>query len=540
MSMVRSTPPDQAPVPDTHGTVRDGDGTERRYTTVSWNPFRHGSSAKTPKDQQEDDTSAKTDRGYNVAITLAFIGIIAVTAITMYVSYEAQLIYTDMIKGEGQAGETSLAVQLAAAAWDVAAASFAILALATAMRGDNAFRARVANLGCAVASVLMNGARIDVPADSGLLVWTGHILVWMGPSLLYVIGTDMIVWEIQRRAMERRGKPLEQASIWSVIAVLIQVLIGVLLWFVRLLFSPWKTFTLFRQWFLAEVAYAPGRTLESDKAREALAEATKAKAVVAEIESRSAAAITEAESDYARRANEAEERASAEVARVRSEEKARAEEAIRKERQRATNAITAERDRANTAISEQASRVEELERGHGQDREGLKAQYDQALTQLRSEYDQKVHALESAVTGHQRDQERLRSELERVRASATQGEQYGRELESVRSTLAQEQQMRQRSEQRVSELSTEHQELFDRLSGNAQVQHLYGRLARRGDPRYGNPDFFTELGQEFVERHGVALTPAKVAHYIRTFVSESGLTGTGATAGSDDSMGGAL
>lgn len=537
--MVRSTPPDQASMPETHGTVRDGDGTPRNFTMVSWNPFRHGSSTtKTPKDQeQEDGTPTQVDRGYNVAITLAFIGIIAVTAITMYVSYEAQLLYTDMIKGQGP--EPSLAVRLAAAAWDVAAASFAVLALATAMRGDNALRARVANLACAVASVLMNGARIDVPADSGLLVWTGHILVWMGPSLLYVIGTDMIVWEIQRRAMERRGKPLEQASIWSVIAVLVQVLIGVLLWFVRLLFSPWKTFTLFRQWFLAEVAYAPGRTLESDKARKALAEATKAKAVVAEIESRSAAAITEAESDYARRANEAEERASAEVARVRSKEKARAEEAIRKERQRATDAITAERDRANTAISEQASRVEELERGHGQDREGLKAQYDQALTQLRSEYDQKVHALESAVTDHQRDQERLRSELERVRASATQGEQYGRELESVRTSLAAAQQGRQSAERQVDAQREQVQELFDRLSGRGQVEYLYTRLAREGDTRYGDQARFNEIAQEFVDR-GVALTPAKVAHYIRTYVSESGLTGTDATAGSDDSMGGAL
>ena len=203
MTMIRGTTPDQL---EQSGTVEDGNGATRRFTTVSWRPGGNSDNDR--------------DYGYGIAITIAFLGIIAVSAVTMYVSYEAQLLYTDLIKGDGQtagAGETSLAVRLAAAAWDVAAASFAILALATAMRGDNALRARIGNLACAVASVLMNGARLDVPDEAGLLAWMGHILVWMGPSLLYVGATDTIVWEIQRRAMERRNKPLEQASIWSVV-----------------------------------------------------------------------------------------------------------------------------------------------------------------------------------------------------------------------------------------------------------------------------------------------------------------------------------
>lgn len=539
MSMVRSTPPDQAPVPDTHGTLRDGDGTERRFTTVSWNPFRHQSSTAKAS-QNEEGSPGRVDRGYNVAITLAFIGIIAVTAITMYVSYEAQLLYTDMIKGEGQAGETSLAVQLAAATWDVAAASFAILALATAMRGDNALRARVANLGCAVASVLMNGARLDVPDESGLLVWTGHILVWMGPSLLYVIGTDMIVWEIQRRAMERRNKPLEQASIWSVIAVLVQILIGVLLWFVRLVFSPWKTFTLFRQWFLAEVAYAPGRTLESDKARAALAEATQAKEVAAEIESRSAVAIREAEADYTRRANEAEERAQREISEIQAQEKTRADEAIRKERERATTGISAERERANAVIAEQTSRVERLEAAQAVALQELQEQHALELQRIQEEQAKQVQELKGTASGQQQQLARVREELEQAQAAVAQGAAYARDLESTRQQLTQEQRGRLRAEQDATTLRSEVEELFARLSGNAQVQVLYSRLGRTGDPRYNNPEFFAEIAEEFQDRHGVSLTTAKIVHYIRSYVSESGPVAAGVTGGSDDSMGGAL
>ncbi|MFE9247173.1 hypothetical protein [Nocardiopsis sp. NPDC006938] len=511
---------------------------------MSWNPFRTKRRARTLKSSEEDQQSQKaTDRGYNVAITLAFAGIIAVTAITVYVSYEAQLIYTAMIKGEdyqGPEADPSFAVRLGAAAWDVAAASFAVLALATAMRGDSPVRARIANLGCAVASLLMNGARIDLPLEPGLLVVAGHILVWMGPSLMYIVGTDIIVWEIQRRALQRRGKTTETPSMWSLIALLAQVVLGVLLWFVRLIFAPKETSTLFRRWFLAEVAYAPGRTVESDKARKALEQASQAQGFAEEVERKSAAAIAEAKADFARRANEAEESAAAEVTRVTAAEKERAEERIRAERERASAAITAERERANTAIAEQTSHVKKLEQGHLSERAQLEAKRDQALTTLRTEYDRQVAELESTVTSQQQDQERLRTELSRVRAEATQGVEYGRELKATRQQLVQEQQNRTRVEQRAAVMAQDQQELFARLSGRAQVEYLYTRLERLGDPRHGDETRVAEVAQEFIDRHGVALTPAKVVHYIKIIMSESGLADSSVTRGSGDSMGGAL
>ena len=539
MSMVRSTPPDQAPVPETRGTVRDGDGTTRHFTAVSWNPFQAKPVKSSKEDQQKQGAETTSDVGYNIALTLAFIGIIAVTAITMYVSYEAQLIYTAMIKGEdqGHSAEPSFAVQLGAAAWDVAAASFAILALATVMRGDSAVRARIANLCCAVASLLMNGAQIDLPLDPALLVVAGHILVWMGPSLMYIGGTDIIVWEIQRRALQRRGKTTETPSMWSIIAILAQIVLGVLLWFVRLAFDPKQTFKLFRKWFLSEVAYAPGRTVESDKARAALEEASQAKEVAAEIESRSATAIAEAEADFARRANVVEEQAETTIARVTAKQKSRAEETIRKERDRASTAIKAERERADTAIAECSERVQELEQSHASEREGLKAQHDQALTQLKGDYDQQVAGLESTLKTQQQDLERLRTELSRARTAATQGVEYGRELESTRQQLAHEQQYRARVEQRAAVLHTDQEEMFARLSGRAQVEYLYTRMERHGDPRHGDEARFSEIAQEFVEHHGVALTPAKVAHYLR---NRSDHAGAGATSGSDESMDGGL
>lgn len=482
MTMLRRTPPDQL---EQSGTVEDGDGATRRFTTVSWRPGGNSDSDR--------------DYGYGIAITIAFLGIIAVSAVTMYVSYEAQLLYTDLIKGEGQtagAGETSLAVRLAAAAWDVAAASFAILALATAMRGDNALRARIGNLACAVASVLMNGARLDVPDEAGLLAWMGHILVWMGPSLLYVGATDTIVWEIQRRAMERRNKPLEQASIWSVVNGLLRAVLGVLLWLIRLVFSPWKTVTLFRSWYLAEVAYAPGRTLEGDKARKALEEASKAQGFAEEVERRSAAAIAEAEADCARRVNEAEQQAQERIQQIEK------------------NAI----EQVEAATAEQTERAQSKVASEQRLREQLQSE----MNRLRHELDQTA------------------SHLREARSEAEQGHGYEQQLSQTRQELDRVQRLHSEALGTMRVQQQETDILFAQLSGRQQAEHLYARLARVGDPRYGDPNAVHELAEEFL-RQGVKIESAHtVARYIREHMSESGPQLASVASGSNDSMGGVL
>lgn len=497
---------------------------------VSWNPFRRGTSPSReigrPEDQEDGQPAQPVDWGYYIAITLAFIGIAAVAAVTMYVSYEAQHAFTTDIKGDHESQKQ--ANELGAAAWDIAAAAFAILGLATAMRGDNALRARVGNIACALASVAMNGAQISAPENAEPHVLAGHLLVWLGPPLLYAATTDMIIMEIQRRSMERRGLPLENASLWSVVGVLVKAVVGVVLWFGRLVLDPFQTIKMFREWYLGEVAYAPNRTVESDKARKALEAASAAKGFAEEVERKSSSAIAEAQADYTRRANEAEQAAQDAIREARAAEKTRADEAIRKERERATD-----------AIAKADARVEELEAAHALALQRLQEDHTAALQRLGQEHTRAIRALEDTVSGQRQEVERLRPALQEAQASAARGAEHARALEDTRGQLDREQQARTRVEQQARALRTETDDLFARLSGNSQVQYLYDRLGRLGDPRHGNPDYLSEIAQEFQERHGVSLTLAKIMHYIRIHLSETGPAASGVTGGSDDSMGGA-
>lgn len=507
----------------------------RRHTFISGNPFS----------QQQDKTPKKPrDWGYGTAITLAFAGIIAVSAMTIYVSYEAQLVYTEDIKGDAE--DQSLANQLAAASWDVAAAVFAVLALATAMRGDNPLRARIGNILCAAASVLMNGARFAPPEMASALDWIGHLIVWVGPALLYAGTTDTIVLEIQRRSLERRSLDLEHTSIWSVLAIIVGGAFGVLLWFGRFLLAPRETTRLARAWYLKEIAYAPGRTLEGDKAREALEAAAEAEGVAEEIERRSEATIAEARADYAARANAAEEKARREIEATRAEEKARADEGIRSERQRATKAIEAERKRATEAVADAEARVKELQDGHAQ-----------TVQRLQDEYVANTRAMQDKHSAEVAD---LRSQLERAgtdagAATAELRNRYDRELTELRNNQrAEMQRMRDHaavelerkesahrtqlehkqhelveSSRRASELEAVNRALGEELefmrqaaSSKMRMRWLYRELGRQGDPRYGDKDHVREIAHELMPQAGMSVNSIGTAvGYLHDYLKES-------------------
>lgn len=494
----------------------------RRHRFVSWNPFAHGKS--TP--------GKLRDWGYSSVITLAFAGIAAVSAMTMYVSYEAQHSYTEDIKGGGE--DQNLANHLAAASWDVAAAVFATLALATAMRGDSPLRARIGNILCAAASVLMNGARFAPPADTGALDWIGHLIVWVGPALLYAGTTDTIVLEIQRRAMERRGLDVEHPSIWSVLGIIVRGLLGVVLWVGRLVFSPFRTFWLFRTWYLAEVAYAPGRTLEGDKARKALAAAAEAQDVAEEIERRSAAAVAAAEADYTARANAAEAQAREEIDTVRAREKARADEAIRSERQRATKAIDAERGRANAAIADADARMQEMQETHARE-----------IQHLQDEYAVTTRAMQDRHAG---DVAELRAQLERAGtdagAATTELRQAHRaEMQQVRDQAAAEMARKDaHHQQQVAHmqrdlndtsrraaaleeanraLGTELEYMRQAAPSKMRLRWLYDDLGRQGDPRYRQRAAVREVAHELLGAAGMSPNSVGTAvGYLISYLDE--------------------
>ncbi|MFY7069005.1 hypothetical protein ACOQFV_24370 [Nocardiopsis changdeensis] len=492
----------------------------RRHRFVSWNPFAQR--ANTPRKPR--------DWGYGAAITAAFTGIAMVSAMTMYVSYEAQHRYTESIKGDSE--DQSIANHLAAASWDVAAAVFALLALATAMRGDSPLRARIGNILCAAASVLMNGARFAPPADASALDWVGHLIVWVGPALLYAGTTDTIVLEIQQRAMQRRGLHVEHPSIWSVLGIIVRGCFGVVLWVGRVVFSPFRTLTLFRSWYLAEVAYAPGRTLEGDKAREALAAAAEAQGVTEEIKRRSAAAVAAAQADYTARANAAEEAAREQVETIRAQERARADEAIRSERQRATTAIDAERGRANAAIADADARVQEMQEAHLQEVQRLQGDYAAVTQEMQDRHAGEVAELREqlervgADAGAATTELRAahRAELQRVREQAA-AELERRDTHHQQQMAAMQRELDDMARRAASlgeanrALGVELEYMREAAPSKMRLRWLYDDLGRRGDPRYRQRAAVREVAHELLDAAGMSSIGTAVS-YLTVYLDE--------------------
>lgn len=378
------------------GTVRDGDGRERRFTTVSWRPGRSNAGKK------------DRDGWYLLTIAVSFLLLIALAAATMYVSYEAQAGYIEEHKDD------EAAIVLEAISWDAAAIVLALLGLATAMRGRSALRARVGNLACVAVSCLMNAA----PAWDGADTHWGALLVWVGPPLLYAMTSDTIILEIQQRAMERRNLPVRHASLWSIIGGLVRVVGAVLAWLLRLAFDHKGTYEAFKSWYLENVPYAPGRTAAMDRAEKAELEAGGAQEVAEQVRQESAAEVAAAREEMTQALAEAEERHARELA----------------DREEAEQARLAE---LGQAYEEQVAALrEELEvlRSSSGDLDGQ-------LRTLRSELGQERSAreqLEQRCSAEQAQRERQEAA---ARQAAAEAQRLGRELEAARANLSARQQV---------------------------------------------------------------------------------------------------
>ena len=495
MTMLRRTPPDQPIPPEEvqNGTTRDGDGEPRRYTFVSWNPFRH-----TPPQEKEDQP--QRDGGYVLTLTIAFILLVAVAAATMYVSFEAQVRYTEAVKGDSP--EMQLANHLAAISWDMAALTFALLGLATAMRGQSALRARLGNLACVAASVFMNAAPASLERPETLLVW-------MGPPLLYAAVSDTIILEIQNRAMAKRGLSIKHASLWSVLGLILGRVLGIIAWFVRVVFAPVETVKKFRTWYLDEVPYAPGRTREGDKAREALERAGSAEEIAKRVKAESAATVAAAESAAAQRVEAAE---------------AKAAQRIQEIQEQAAQQI-------KDAVEEQTAHAEAVIAAEVQRREALEADHQTARAALEKEIQDLHEKLERGLAQARQEQERALSE---------QRQRHDQELSGVRGQLDQAQRALRDARSEISRYSQELQTVMGSLSGRNQVVYLYDRMRREGDHRYGRPEYVSEVADEFI-RHGVGIeSTGTVARYLREILAESGPQSNGVAPVGAGSIGGGL
>lgn len=478
MTMIRGTASDQ---PEQSGTVKDGDGTPRRFTTVGWPPPGGGS-------------TGDRDNGYLLTISIAFVLLIAVAGATMYVSFAAQVDYIGAHKDDG------LAVYLAAISWDLAAVVFGLLGLATAMRGDSALRARMGNLLCVAASIMMNAA----PATWGD---PGSMLVWIGPPLLYAGVSDTIILEVQRRALAKRGLDNKHASIWSVLAIILWGVVGIIAWVLRLVFAPKQTMSMFKAWYLQEVAYAPGRTVAGDQAAAAELRAGSAEEIAERVRTESQAAVEAAEARADAHIREAEQAAQERIQQVKENAAEQVEAVVAEQSERAESEIEAER------------RLRE---------------------QQQEQHSAAVEGLESETTRLRRELDQAATHLREARSEADQGRGYEQQLSQVSEELDRVQRLRSEALASVRQQQEESSILFAVLSGRQQVEHLYARLARVGDPRHGDPAAVHQLAEEFL-RQGVKIESVNtVARYIREHMSESGPQLASVASGSDDSMGGAL
>ena len=136
---------------------------------------------------------------------------------------------------------------LEAAIPDAAALVFACLgiALALALHGRRALRARALNLASVAASVLMNA----LAAEPG---WH-NLAIWALPPVAYALASDTLIGVVRAWALARHQHLTYEA------ATPLAILGGLLLWLLRLALAPASTLAGFRAWVLAECPVAPGR-----------------------------------------------------------------------------------------------------------------------------------------------------------------------------------------------------------------------------------------------------------------------------------------
>jgi hypothetical protein len=169
------------------------------------------------------------------------LGLLAVAAAV--VSWEAQ--YRMVSSARHSAGIAALE----AAIPDAGSLIFASLGIALALHGKRAIRARTLNVCCVAVSVGMNG----LAAGHG---WR-DLAIWVMPPVLYALASDTLIGVIRAWAIARQralGETLADDETTP-----LAILVGLLLWLLRLVLAPRSTVAGFRIWVIDECPVAPGR-----------------------------------------------------------------------------------------------------------------------------------------------------------------------------------------------------------------------------------------------------------------------------------------
>ena len=128
---------------------------------------------------------------------------------------------------------------------------FASLAIALALHGRRALRARALNVASVAVSVFMNA----IAAAPG---WRA-LAIWAMPPVAYALASDTLIGVVRAWAIARH-KALNVRLADDQVTPL-AVLGGLLLWLLRLALAPGSTLAGFRRWVIEECPVAPGRRL---------------------------------------------------------------------------------------------------------------------------------------------------------------------------------------------------------------------------------------------------------------------------------------
>lgn len=196
-----------------------------------------------PSDPERADPRARpSNKGGTLALILALSGLGALAAAMGVVSYEGQYRFVARHKPSDVA-------RIEALGPDIGAVLFASLAFAAAVRGRPALRARLGNVACTAASLIMNAMSARTP---------GGTLAAVLPPLLYAAASDTCIAELRQQALDKRA--IVRRRTWP------SVLLTAVRWCLRLAFAPLTTLAAARTWVLTDPGEAEATT-RSPRAR---------------------------------------------------------------------------------------------------------------------------------------------------------------------------------------------------------------------------------------------------------------------------------
>lgn len=388
-------------------------------------------------------------------LTLAGLIITAALLGSAFVGYEAQRLFAAANNHDPNTVATTAdqaRAVIIAALPDLGWVGMALVALVAALRGQSSLRARV---GVIVFFGLSLGAQVLYAPRT-----VEGILVAVVAPLTMAWMLETWIVEVRRWAAARRNLDITETPILTgVLVALVRFIrggVGLLLWCVRLGFDRTGTWRGVRSWVLDTAPLAPGRTLASQRAAEALALAEGATLTTKQVQQEAAA------ERLALEAKAREDRQAAEQLLAQAEQQAARKLAeVQQEAERRVHALT------------------EAAAGDARAQADLLHRRETELAQVTSERDR-------AVVGAQRTH-RAESETREVRA----------QLDDRR---------------RMFEL------LCQYAGARAVLRAQYEALRLAGDQRYGDRDAVPDLARVWAP--GVGITEQTARRYLLEHITD--------------------